>query len=334
MELIGMQVAVIVVTISIIIAGIALGIGKALGYRRIEQFGIDELFQSVLNAAIVGSAVVVVESIKATTSSLLAVTCQEGADALGELSCIFGKTADSSFLLFQEMLKMSNILGYYQNLVLDFGSFSIQPLANLGGPLAIIASQLLTLQFVLILLNLNIQLLSFFAQNGLAMFFPIGLVLRSFFATRRIGGFLIAFAIGFYAFYPLFILAFPNPDAEVALSVSSFASFNNNSAYAVVPLLDLNNNYAIASKIDNMSFSSALGNASGNTSSNNTSAGVVGIDLTGDISFSLQKSANAVSKLLFYSVIAPLISLLITIVFIKELTSVLGSEFSLPSKLI
>ena len=133
MELIGMQVAVIIVTISIIIAGIALGMGRALGYRRIEQFGIDELFQSVLNAAIVGSAVVVVEGIKATTSSLLAVTCQEGADALGELSCIFGKTADSSFLLFQEMLKMSNILGYYQNLVLDFGSFSIQPLANLGG---------------------------------------------------------------------------------------------------------------------------------------------------------------------------------------------------------
>ena len=185
------------------------------------------------------------------------------------------------------------------------------------------------------------------------------LVLRSFFATRKVGGFLVALAIGLFIFYPVFIMVFPTPNNDLNQSITNMQMVNNNSYYAAVPIVDLNNNYAIAGKIDLMSgrCNSILaaynatfnltGNFTGNgtnvttNSSNTTLSNCINVtqalnltantstDFTSDITVAVEGNTNSLSKSLLYAVVAPIFSLLVTIIFVRELASLLGSEIGL-----
>jgi hypothetical protein len=317
MELVGMQVAVIVITISIVLSGILIGLGRALGYTKVERFGVDELFQSILNAAIVGALVVIIETVKAISTSLVTPVCSTAGDAIGELSCVLKTTTDGTFLLLQELLKASTMVGFYQTMILELGAITIQPFANLESVSSVLSNQAGMLGMILILINLNAQIVNFFAQNALMLFLPIGLILRSFFATRKVGGFLIGVAIGMYVLYPAFILSFSAPD--LSLAGTQLQEFNSNPLYATMPIVDLNNNNAIAEKLDNMT--------TGNNVSFGNNVSYVA-DLPGSLTLLTQANANAISQLLMYGVFAPLFSLIITLVFIKEMSGALGSEYS------
>jgi hypothetical protein len=197
----------------------------------------------------------------------------------------------------------------------------------------ILSSQVLMLNTLLILVNLNAQIVAFFAASALTVFFPVGLLLRSFFATRRIGGFLIGLALGLYVLYPAFVLAFPIPSIDA--EVTQLKQFNSNPFYSTVPIINVGNK-AIAEKMDNMSSKSiatvftTIENNSINVTTNRTYTA----DLNGDLTMITQSNANAISKVLLYAVIAPLVSLIITFVFIKELSSVLGGEFQFKPEVI
>jgi hypothetical protein len=91
-----------------------------------------------------------------------------------------------------------------------------------------------------------------------------------------------------------------------------------------MPILDLNGNNAIAAKMDNMSASWRVNNT------NYTYAA----DFSGDITLIAQSNANAIAKILLYSVIAPIFAIIITMVFIKEMTSVLGGEIQFKTEVI
>lgn len=319
MELIGINVAIIVVTISILLSGIIIGAGRALSYRNVERFGIEELTNSIINAGIVGSAAAIVEVIKTISSNLVSKICGDG-DAITQLSCSVNGVSTGLFTLLNELTKTSVIVGYYQSMQLNFGSFSIQPFTNLGGISNALSSQVVLVNILIILNSLNAQLLGFFAQNGLGLFLPIGLIFRSFFATRRLGGFLIGIGIGFYIFYPLFALSFPLPELETA--TTTLENFNKNPDYAVLPIMDLNGNYAIAQKLDSMSFKKLS-----NLTSNST-------DFSGDLSYLVQAVGIALSKVLLYSFIASIVAIIITIVFIKEMSQILGGEFGFSLEVI
>lgn len=317
MELIGMQVAVIVITISIVLSGILIGLGRALGYTKVERFGLDELVQSILNAAIVGALAIIIETVKAISTSLTKTTCSTAGDAIAELGCILTNTSSNSFILLQEILKANNLVGFYQTMVLELGTITIQPFANLEAVSSVLTNQSAILSVILILINLNSQIVGFFSQNALVLFLPIGLILRSFFATRKVGGFLIGISIGIYVLYPAFVLSFSPPDLTNA--TAQLLDFNSNPLYATIPLIDLNTNGAIAEKLDNL------------TTGSNVSFGeniTYVADLPGSLTKITQSNANAISQLLMYGVFAPFFSLIITLVFIKELANALGGEYS------
>ncbi|MFH1685341.1 MAG: hypothetical protein ABH983_03465, partial [Candidatus Micrarchaeota archaeon] len=125
----------------------------------------------------------------------------------------------------------------------------------------------------------------------------------------------------------------------------------NNSFYASMPVVDLNDNYAIAGKLDLMSghcFDVNLSNSSAcnqtlidqgfrvNTSnvSNITVWETVmpenlSTDFSGDLTLISQSNSRSIAKSLLYSVVGPIFSLIITVVFVKELASILGSEIGL-----
>ncbi len=339
-EFVGMGIAVIVVTASIVLAGILIGLGRAFGYKRVEYFGVEELIQSIVNAAIIGSFAAIIEFIGVISASIVTEVCAEG-DIINQLMCTLSSISTGLFSLSQGLLKTIVMLGYYQTISLDFGSFAISPLANLSSLTDVLSAQLLSVNFLLILVELNIQITQFIGQNALALLFPVGLVLRTLFATRRVGGFLIALSIGLYIFYPTFVLVFPNPSEDLNISAVAVENFTNNSYYATVPVIDLNDNYAIAGKLDvlsgrclelNMTNTSACAEFMEQQNiTNMTQQQNLSVDFSGDLTFMTQSTNYAISKSLLYAVIAPLFSLIVTVVFVKELATLLGSEMGLKT---
>lgn len=351
-EFIGVEIAVIVVTASIVLAGIFIGLGRAFGYKRVEYFGIEELVQSVINAAIIGSFAAVVELVAAVSSNIVTETCAEG-DVVAQLVCTLEGVNVLLFSFFQELVALLTIVGYYQTIGLDFGAFAISPLGNLSSVSSVLSIQLLSANIIMLLVGLNIQITNFIGQSALALLFPAGLVLRTLFATRKVGGFLIALAIGLYLFYPTFVLIFPGPAPELGNATGAMQAFNNNSYYATLPVVDLNDNYAIAGKLDIMSGRCLEENLSNTSACNQTliDFGLLtnvsnitnvtiwertmpentSLDFSGDLTYIAQTNTNALSQSLLYSVIAPIFSLLVTVVFVKELANILGSEIGIKS---
>lgn len=310
---------VTVITLSLILSGIFIGLGRAFGNRKFEMFGIEELLQSIINAGILGAVAVLEATISSIGSGFfIEKKCGSGGIAAEWVSCMLTNISNSVFSLLQGLVKTLSTVGYYQQLTLDFSAFSIQPLANLSSISAMLGSQAETAQLLLMLLNLNLQIIDFIIKSGFPLLFAAGLVFRAFFATRRLGGFLIALALGFFLFYPTIILMFPDPSPEIGIAAARMGNFTNSSVYAPWPILDLNGNDAIAQKLDSMSGWGANATA----------------DMSGDLTIITRTNANALSGVLMYAVIAPLFALLVTIVFIKELGDILGAEMTIPFKAI
>jgi len=357
---VGIEIAVIVVTASILLAGILVGLGRALGFKRIEIFGIEELVQSVINAAIIGSFAAIVELVGAISASVVTESCSDG-NVIAQLSCVLGRADNSLFLFMQGIMQSLSLVGFYQGLALDFGSFAISPFSNLASVSDALSSQLLSANMVLMLVGLNEQITVFIGQNALALLFPVGLVLRTLFATRRLGGFLIALSLGLYVLYPTFVLIFPDPVPALDNATMEMGNLTSNGFYAALPVIDLNSNYAIAGKLDlmsgrcdprdyNITSYTLLVNGSNVTYTTNVSNTTtlcddylleqnwtsnatenMSTDLSGDLTYIVEGNTGALSKSLLYSALAPVFSLIITIVFVKELANVLGSEIGLKT---
>lgn len=347
---VGLEVAVAVVVASVILAGILVGVGRALGTKRIEHFGFEELIQSIINSAIIGSFAAVKELVGAVSSSSVTGTCAPGG-AIEQLSCTLVRLNGSLFAMMGELVRMLDLMGYYQRISLDFGAFAVEPFSNLSAVSDLLSSQLLSLNLIIILVELNSQMAAFIGQNALALLFPVGLVLRTLFATRKVGGFLIALAIGLYIFYPAFILIFPDPEPQVLNATLQMGNLTANPFYASAPVIDLNGNYAIAAKLDllsgrcrpadfnitNETNTTQFDNSTmcddflfeQNLTSNVTQN--MSMDFTGDTGAILQMNTGALSRTALYAVVAPLFSIIVTVVFVRELSSILGSEIGIRS---
>lgn len=302
------------IILSIIIGGIALGLGKAFFIKRLEHFGAEEILQSIINGALLGFVVVlsvlILEIGKEFTSPLLEnVSCVSNATPTDLVLCRINATTRASYELSQNLSYVQNTLGYYQTLVLHFGNFSIQPLINLNTISTQLAHNLYFLQLSMFGFVLNTQFLSFISSAWFGVLFATGLVLRTFFFSRKFGAFLIAVSITFILFYPLCLLMLPLPLNEIETSKNLTANFLSNSAYQTIPIIDLNDNNAIAKKIYNMSFDS------------NT-------DFTGDLGLIIQQTTQTAGVLVFYSLVVPFFVLLIALVLIKELSHSFGGEIA------
>ncbi|MGV8085350.1 MAG: hypothetical protein ACP5N9_03820 [Candidatus Bilamarchaeum sp.] len=339
-EFSGVGIAVILVSASIVLSGIMIGLGRAFNYKKIEHFGYEELVQSVINAAIIGSFAAIISLVSDLSSNLINSSCS--GNIVDQLLCNYNISRIALFTFSGELLKIANIVGYYQKLALDFGAFSIEPFGNLNSISGVFSSQLLLSSLLLTIQSLNIQIAIFIKQNALGLLFPLGLLLRSFFATRRVGGFLIAIAIGLFIFYPSFIMIFQNPSPALDNSSSLMRSFSNNSIYAPIPIIDLNNNYAIAAKLDlmsgrcSMNFSnnsncSRLNETMNLTAYNITNVSNTTIDFSGDLTVISGSNEDVLGKMLMYSLLAPIFSIIISMIFVRELGGLLGNEIGLKT---
>ncbi|MBN2122439.1 hypothetical protein JW721_05305 [Candidatus Micrarchaeota archaeon] len=301
-----------VVAFSIVLSGLLIGIGRALGSHKVEYFGREELIQAIVNAALVGAYATITLTVAQISSEMVGESACDAGDALANLECVYSGISEQVYGILTQTLAIHNLVGYYQSIVINFPEISVQPLAHLSSVSLILEGQLLFLHQLLLLSEMHIQLLSFFGPQLLTFFFPLGLIFRSFFSTRKLGGFLIALSIGLYLLYPSLVLVFPQPDFNE--SQVFLEEVNSNSAYTTIPIIDLNNNSVVASKLTNMS---SLTNVTNTTTA----------DFTGDLTESIQHVSSITSSLIIFVLLAPVFSLVVTLIFIKEITDIFGGEF-------
>lgn len=327
----GFSIAILLISIMLSISGIILGLGYALDDRKLKEFGKNEIYQSIINGVLVGGMLLLFVKngpIDAVVNSVIppnttfscpsymannSAICFAYAYLAGSVVYTFMGSAHFSLLskitfLITVLFMLSTLLGAIASLELNLlivslnFSYIVKPLLN-------------EIQYIINLLtatavSISVQafLLIFISLTALTIILPLGLILRSFYPTRKLGGFFIAVSIGLYIVFPLSYL------------------FN------AVLLNAYNSNYNASSITIATSAASSFENESMSVLSirNNTSGA---FSLEGDLAKLSSIVSNALNELLYYTssvimqvFILPIFSLIITGISIKEFSELLGSE--------
>jgi hypothetical protein len=339
----GYSIAIEVLAIMIAVGGIIFGVGLAINDRRLKQIGQSELYQVVINGAIIGAFIVlfvpgglISALLGSMTTGVSGTSCSAYPNnpatcfATSYLSgvsdvTINGNPYQSLLTSNLELLSASALLyagvGTLSSVKLDLFiiSFGLQGLNAILGPLKGIID-FLSLSSVFIIAQS--MLLGFFYYTALPLMLPVGIVLRTVYFTRKLGGAIIAIAIGGYLILPLtyvfsavllntfYVNALATPVSSTVSSINTFLS----------------------------SVQSLQGSAFslGSTQSANTiNFNLVGVVTSGigvlTSSFNLVLSAiwDSMVVLIIQVFFLPIFSMILTFISVKELAKLLGSEISL-----
>lgn len=328
----GFDIAIATMSVMVAIGGIVLGLGYATNSRKLKDFGKDELMQSAINGMLVvgllaffapqGIVSVAINSI--VSSSGLQLHCERFMTTNPAICLAYDYLAGSGYSMngaFHEsilaqatqmitgLLSLNTVLGIVASLKLDVWIVTV----SFGYVLAPILDQVqnLVTVFSTIAVGSVVQssILIFSSICSTTIILPLGLVLRTFYPTRRIAGFLIALAIGLYAVLPLSYVL------DAAIASSYYVSVNSTG----VDQLALSSQH-LESDILGINTSRSTGA---------TVSGYISKQL-GSISSQFSSLANSlinmVSFLIVYTFVLPAFSLLITSISVRELSALLGSE--------
>ena len=258
----GFEIAIVAATISVLLGGILFGVGLGFSLRRIRIIGAEEIAQGMISAAMVGALFAFTLLLDSTVATLVPETslppCQKIANPSSSpfafYSCHLSYTEQSLRELSTSLGRSANIAGHVSSLRISSGALSAQPffaLESASKSLSFdsdLARQLSALAYA------ELSLADFVRTSALAVFLPAGLLLRTFFATRKIGAAAMALAISAYAFYPMFFLySFSVSKSQAAISEAQSLSDEFNKEFASLPLLDLDATSAVRDKVDEMS---------------------------------------------------------------------------------
>lgn len=314
----GLNVSVLLVSMMLAIGGILLGIGYTLNDKRLKEFGKSEILQSLINGALVGGFLLlfvnggVVDSfvnslVLSNSTSISCASFLQGNSAICfAYNYLIGpkqyyyqgvshfSVLSSLLLIIAALISLYAVLGLYK--------------LFLSPVLAQIQSAVQMLGTAAVSVTVQASVLMFISVSALTLMLPAGLVLRTFYPTRKMGSFLIALTIGLYLILPLTYLM----NATVADYYTSAAS------QAGLTTLAAN-------------FSSIKSNIFSYTSQSN-STGIVaalfslGSEISNQISGLTTYLFNAVAYFIVYAFVLPAFSLMLTAISIKELAALMGSD--------
>ncbi len=339
----GYGIAVEVLAIMIIIGGIVYALGYAMGDKKLRQMGQDELYQVVINGLIIGAFIVLFAPggiisvlITSLTAGVSGTTCTtytanpaicfainylSGLSPVTVNGNVYPSLLDSNIALLSATTVLSVAIGTLSSISVNLWvvSFGLQGLSTISGPLKGIVD-FLSLSTVFIVAQA--MLLSFIYYVALPILLPLGIVLRTFYFTRKLGGAIIAIAIGGFLILPMtYVLSATLMDAYLTNSLSSPISTTVSS---------------INSFISNVQSLQGSAFSLGSTQTANTiNYGLVGTVLSGiggiSASFNLLISEiwNSIVLIVIQVFFLPIFSLIITFISTKELAQIFGSELSL-----
>ncbi len=336
--MIGYSIAVSAIAIMIGIGGIVFGLGYAMDNQKLRNFGRDELIQSFINGAIVGSLFLFLSPSGLGTgiinglvsSGNVTVSC---GGPLGSNYAIcfahnylvglapvtinkasYPSLLDSSLELLIPVSGLYFTLGLISSSQLNLGIASISFSTILAPVLSQQEFIIKTLTFAIIGIYTQAALLSVISIVAVPLVLPVGMVLRTFYPTRRLGGTMIAIAIGLFAVFPLTYVL----DAQITASYSASVAQTAISQFT-------NQSQAIQAGI--------FGVGSSSISANSISAVAKGLvtgvaALAGSLVTLVQELISYIALMIVQVFFFPLFSIVLTITSIRELSRLLGSEVS------
>jgi hypothetical protein len=343
------DVAYYVIISMFILVGITYLFSRFLRNRGLEEWSKNEFIQVLISAAIIGGLVAMMApntgvivlafdslvnssntsifipdanqtSSYAFTSGNIPMVCEflTGMNdkstlcfAYNYLGMLELKIINLMILIFQ----INIILDILSKIAIDIIIVEVTPLSGLSSVVQVLNNILQSLMFLGIIVGVEMALLQFINSVALQVFLPIGAVLRCFFGTRRIGGALMAIAIGMYIIFPLTI-------AMNALSVEHMEK----DAYE--PIYNLSSSIKEINPINNF-------RSEGDLEDNDKWTGFigkfadVGSKIIGAIASIPEMMTKLISILVVEIVFLPALSVMLTVIAIKELADLLGSEVNL-----
>jgi hypothetical protein len=332
------SIAVTLIAIMLSIAGFVLGIGYVTDDKRLKEFGKSEIIQSIINGVIVGTLIIAFSTggffaillNNIAGSSSLTATCAESMS--GNYAICFAYNylvgvqpvkidnttlptlIDTSVGLLVPVSVLYTGLGLLSSISLNLGIVSIGFSSALTPLLSGLKYILEILTAAIIGIEVQGILLKFISITAIPVLLPVGIVLRTVYITRRLGGAIMAVAIGLFAVFPItYVLS-------AGLSSNYISSIDNGSINTLISTEISTNSGIIAS-------------AAHVKLSNNTS-GIVSY-FVGAINSLLQGFEGLVNQL--ESIVAlivievfflPVFSIIITIISIREFAKILGSEIT------
>lgn len=325
--------AVDLIAIMLAVSGIVLGLGIALEERKLKDFGRTELQQALLNGAIVGMLMLSLggNGIVSALSNGIVQNAQLGATCQGFMSSNYAlcfaynylagtgpvsvngvsylPLAETTFGVLAGTVGVYVALGLVGAVNLGTGIISI----GLGGMINPLLSQLGyvigALGASLVSIEAQGILLKFVSLTAMQILLPVGMVLRIAYVTRRLGGAMMAVAIGLFAVLPLTYVL----NAEL---VAGYSTSLNSAAIGEFSL----NTSATASTIT--STAQQIGAA------NLTQVPGLVSSLVLPLEDFVKHALNFIAQLVIQVFFLPAFSLILTAVSIRELARLLGSEIS------
>jgi hypothetical protein len=310
------QLGINLVVISIVLSAIAIGFAKAINSRKMFAWGVEELIQAIINGALLGIIFSGSIGLSNLASSLVDQSLTSGCNNYNDQPtfikagmCKQDKILDIIYNASEKTYKQSAALASLSLITIKLNVIEAMPLYSLK--YASEEFSKLSFEFLnsALILETVKQIILFFAKTGFSIFLPIGLLLRMFFMTRKVGGAIIAGAIGFYIFFPLFLLSFGLDLNQMDQANVVFENTINELAKISAPFPQID--WSKEQDIINLVFS--LGQK----------------DLALTTSAALKVSSQLLSLMQLYSYIYVGFAILTTFIFIYQLASIFGLEFNL-----
>lgn len=320
------------------ISGIILGLGYALNERKLKEVGKKELMESLFNGILVGSLFLLFSSNGAVSILLNQLTLSNNAT----ISCSSILSQNPALCLANNYLVGTNTYtfeGVQHSSVLSSVTTLMVGLVSLNTVLGLVGSSKIDLIIVTISLSyvvnpiitqiqylirilstLSISILvqsaiiTLIAISALSLILPSGIILRSFYPTRKLGGFLIAVAIGLYVVLPLSYVF----NASIVSSLSTNVNYTSLSEVTLSTKNFQNTVISSGAKAQNSNSTVLSGLI------NTISGGIT--SLTNSISNIINYLYSIISYFIVSVFILPIFSLILTGISIREFSQILGSE--------
>lgn len=256
------DIAIAAATISILIGGMLFGLGLGFGARRMRLLGAEEIGQGIISAAMVGGLFAFTLLIDSATPSLvpqaISAACPSVASPASSpysyYMCNLESLQSSFGSLSASLSRAAEITGFAGSLQVNAGVVAAQPFYALEAASQQLSSASGKAAWVSSLAFFEFGLADMVRASALAIFLPAGLILRTFFATRKLGAAAMALAISSYLVYPLlFLYTFTVSKSAESASAALAELDAFNSEFASVPMLDLDETGAVREKIGEMS---------------------------------------------------------------------------------
>jgi hypothetical protein len=332
----GFTIAVDVIGIMLSISGIVLGLGYALDDKKLKEFGKNELYQSIINGVLVGGMLIlfanngiITQAINSLIPSNTSFSCPSymkvnlaicfaysylaGINPFTFMGTSHISLLETTTTLLAALFLLSALLGAIASIELNLVFITLN-LSYLVKPfISEIQYVISILSTIAVSISAQAFLLMFISLVSTTILLPLGLVLRAFYPTRKLGGFFIAVMLGLYIIFPLSYLF----NATLLNAYSANYSISN-----------INVLVGNASSLKN----ETLGMLNRGGSNQSASSGSI-INIESDATNLFSGLGSAINRLLSFLssiimqvFILPIFSLIITGISIREFSQLLGSE--------